>query len=227
MTNDKDQDPQAKAIENNPCGICRALGLPVCKGHGAKGGGGGDATDETSEENDTSKAADNTPTLKDLTAIFAESTLWAPMYIDDDCYTYNEPHALFSIKLDLNAGSLVFTKRDGLSKEEQQQLEKFLDVIENELNSFKAELNAEGIDTQSFQCHRENGNLTIKIPNPAYFDTFIQQLIKKNLLPTDSPQKKYTTEVANEKQQDEQKAQAEVSTAPTPFDINKGPKIGE
>lgn len=26
------------AIENNPCGICRAGGYPNCKGHGGSGG---------------------------------------------------------------------------------------------------------------------------------------------------------------------------------------------
>ncbi|STX49529.1 Uncharacterised protein [Legionella hackeliae] len=28
------KDLRSKAIENNPCSLCRAFGLPVCRGHG-------------------------------------------------------------------------------------------------------------------------------------------------------------------------------------------------
>ncbi len=224
MTYDK-KDPLTKAIENNPCGICRAKRLPRCMCKGGGGGGSSDAEDETYEPNDSSKATTDAQTLQGLNDIFSENPFWEPVYNADDCYIYNDPLALFSITLDLSAGSLVFTKRDGLSKEELEQLEKFLDVVESELNSFKAELNANGIDTQAFQCHRGNGNLTIKIPNPTYFDAFVQQLIDKNLLSTDSMQKKHDSNVVNSNESDEQQTQVITSTAPTPFDISKGPKF--
>ena len=35
------EDPMAKMIKNNPCGLCKTMGLPICKGHGGGGGGSG------------------------------------------------------------------------------------------------------------------------------------------------------------------------------------------
>ena len=225
MTSPKDQDTRSKALENNPCGICRAMGLPVCKGHGG-GSGGGDSGggSEASEGNDLKQTAATTP--KSLHNVFSESTLWQHIDGTDDIYTYDAPLALLSIKLDLGAGSLVFSKHGNLSKEEEQELNKLLDTIENELNEFKAELEAKGMDTQAIQCHRENGCLTIKLPTPEYFDTFVQRLTDKNLLVTDLPQKKHTLETAATKNQDnpDPEEQKKAATAPNPFDITQGPK---
>lgn len=225
MSSNKNEDTRSQALENNPCNMCRAMGLPVCKGHGGGGGGGdSDSESETAEENDLQKT--DTAIPESLHEVFSESTLW--QYIDgtDDIYTYDAPLALLSIKLDLGAGSLVFSKHDNLSKEEEQELNKLLDTIENELNDFKAELEAKGMDTQAIQCHRENGCLTIKLPTPGYFDAFVQRLTDKNLLVTDLPQKKHTLESAVTKHQDNpaQEEQQNAATAPNPFDITQGPK---
>lgn len=225
MTSNKNEDTRSQALENNPCNMCRAMGMPVCKGHGG-GGGGGDSGggSEAAEENDLEQTA--TTTSASLDDVFSESTLWEHIDDTDDIYTYDAPLALLSIKLDLGAGSLIFSKRNNLSKEEEQELNKLLDTIENELNDFKAELEAKGIDTQAIQCHRENGCLTIKLPTPGYFDTFVQRLTEKNLLITDFPQKKHTLESDATKNQNkpDPEEQQKASTAPNPFDITQGPK---
>lgn len=48
------KDERARAIENNPCSICRSLGLPFCRGHGGGSGGGGSdsASDDKVDNND-------------------------------------------------------------------------------------------------------------------------------------------------------------------------------
>ncbi len=45
-------DDEKDAIRKNPCGVCRARGMPVCKGHG----GGGDETEEESDDQETPRA---------------------------------------------------------------------------------------------------------------------------------------------------------------------------
>lgn len=225
MSNAK--DPLTQAIENNPCGICRAKRLPACICKPGGGGSGGGSEEESAEKDNALQATAHVPTLQHLNTIFSESPVWQPVPNADDSYTYNDPQGLFTIKIDLSAGTLELTKHPGLSKEELQQLEKLLDVIESEFHAFKAELQAKGINTQAFQCHHDNGSLTIKIPNPKYFDAFIQQLVDKQLLPTDTMNRAHLPEADGSKSQDDTRNQATNSTAPNPFDISKGPDFGD
>lgn len=224
MSNAK--DPLTQAIQNNPCGMCRAKRLPTCICKRGSGGSG-DVEEESTEKDNAIQATAHAPTLEHLKTIFLTSPVWQPVPNADDSYTYNDPQGLFTIKLDLCAGTLELTKRPGLSKEELQQLEKFLDVIENEFHAFKAELQAKGINTQAFQCHHENGSLTIKIPHPKYFDAFIQQLVDNQLLTTNTMNKAHSSEGNDSKPQDDNRNQTSSSTAPNPFDISKGPDFGE
>jgi hypothetical protein len=218
------QDPLTQAIEKNPCGICRAKRLPTCI---CKRGGGGSSEEESAEKNDALPTTPHTPTLAHLNHIFSESPVWQPVPDADDSYTYNDPQGLFSIKLDLGAGSLELTKRPDLSKEELQQLEKLLNMIENAFLSFKSELEAKGIDTQAFQCEHKNGSLIIKIPNPTYFDAFIQRLVDKQLLPTNTINKTHSSASDDSTSQEDSLNQENNTTAPNPFDISKGPDFGE
>jgi hypothetical protein len=211
----KEKDPRTQAIENNPCGRCRAMGFPTCKGHGSGSGGEGDEASEASE-------LTNTDTLT-LDTIISKSELWHAEPNADDVYIYNALDALVSIKLDLAAGSLVFSKKGPLSKEEQKALDEFFDTIEHELNAFKKELEAQGVDTQSFQSHREKNCLTIQIPGIQHYDAFVQRLMDKNLLPTALNQEQTKHNVAAATHQDNQKEPEASSSAPNPFDISKGP----
>lgn len=73
-----------------------------------------------------------------------------------------------------------------MSKEELDKLETYLNKVEDEFKSFKADLKAHGTDTSGFKCLHESGCLIIKIPNAQHFDAFIQTLVDKNLLPTNA-----------------------------------------
>lgn len=225
MTTQKnDEDPRAKAVKNNPCGICRALGLPVCKGHGGgSGGGGGDASKSADDTLDTTS---NIIDHDSLEKALSNSPLWDESYNIDDLYTFDTPHSLFSIKLDLGSGTLVFSARDNLSKEEQQALKTFFDAVENELNEFKNELKAQGFDTDAIQCHREKNSLSIKLPTPKYYDAFIQRLMDKNLLVTQvSHELNEIPSIPSDAPKTQRETQQASSTAPNPFDISKGPKF--
>lgn len=152
---------RSDALENNACSTCRAMGLPLCKGHGGS----------------------NRPLpSKSTLDTFSESSLW--QYIDDtdDIHTYDTPLALLSIKLDLGAGSLVFSQRENLSKDEQKELDKLFKAIEYEVKNLKK---------QDANYQHEENTLTIKLPTPELFDGFVQRLAEENLLITDLTQKKH------------------------------------
>ncbi|MDF1683121.1 MAG: hypothetical protein P1U36_00545 [Legionellaceae bacterium] len=152
---------RSKALENNACSTCRAMGLPLCKGH-----------------RDSSRPLPSKSTLD----TFSESSLW--QYIDDtdDIHIYANPLALLSIKLDLGAGSLVFSQRDDLSKNEQKELDKLFKAIEHEVKNLKK---------QDANYQHEENTLTIRLPTPELFDGFVQRLAEESLLITDLTQKKH------------------------------------
>tara|TARA_R110000868_G_scaffold170219_3_gene405421 strand:+ start:686 stop:1255 length:570 start_codon:yes stop_codon:yes gene_type:complete len=137
------------------------MGLPLCKGHG-----------------DSNHPLPSKSTLD----TFSESSLW--QYVDgtDDIHMYEPPLALLSIKLDLGAGSLVFSQRDNLSKDEQKELDKLFKAIEHESKYLK---------NQDAHVHHEENTLTIKLPTPESFDGFIQRLTEESLLITDLTQKRH------------------------------------
>lgn len=147
------------ALENNACSTCRAMGLPLCQGHGG-----------------------SVCAPKSMLATFSESNLW--QYVDgtDDIHMYEPPLALLSIKLDLGAGSLVFSQRDNLSNDEQKELDKLFKAIKHESKNLK---------NQDAHVHHEENTLTIKLPTPESFDGFVQQLAEESLLITDLTQKKH------------------------------------
>lgn len=156
-----------KALENNECSLCRAMGLPTCQGH------------EKSYESKHDEYHHAPP--ESLINTFSKSSLWQYIEGTDDIHKYDSPHALLSIKLDLGAGFLFLTQRDQISAEEQKELDKLFKAIEHE---------AKNNQKQSVECHREINTLSIKIPTPDSFDEFIQNLTAQNLLITDFLKKK-------------------------------------
>lgn len=212
------KDPLTEAIEKNPCGICRAKRLPMCKCKGGGGGSGGGSEEETYESKASINNDNNSATIQALSHIFESSPLWQAVDGGDDCFTLNHPDALFSITLDLSAGSLVITKRPGLSKEELDKLEIYINKIEDEFKSFKTELEDKGIDTSGFKCLHESGCLIIKIPNAQHFDAFIQTLVDKHLLPTDALGAEHVPSQAKSVQE------SNTGHNHTPFDTDCAPK---
>tara|TARA_Y100000588_G_scaffold395275_1_gene522206 strand:+ start:3847 stop:4536 length:690 start_codon:yes stop_codon:yes gene_type:complete len=212
-----DPDQGKSTLDNNPCGICRSMGLPVCKGHGGGAGGGG-SDDSEAQENSTDKALNSNPATLELS--FTKNGSWSKTD-EDFVYEFNNPNALMSLTLDMGRGLIQFFGKKDLSTEQQKALDEFYQQIKDEFNEFKSELATKGIDVQQMLMERDGNNLTIKIPNPKHYDAFVQRLMDKNLLITQvEPQDIKRMSVQDRPAEQEQEHK---STAPSPFDMS-GPK---
>lgn len=223
------KDQRMRAVANNPCSMCRALNIPVCRGHGGGGGGGGsDGSSSSDDESNTNFVA---PSLvaSDINAIkesFIQTEAWSLSEDTDLEFEFTEPNALLYITLNMEIGSLVFRGKRELSEEEQKALDELFDAIEKELTLFKNELIKINEPIEAIKMVREHHSLSIKIPDPKHYDLFIQRLIDKNLLPNSSTylqQQKNTINQADTLAPLELIVDDNKSKAPTPFDI-RGPK---
>src|SRR3990167_781924 len=126
----EDNKGQAKSpAEGNPCGICRASGFPVCKGHGGGGGGGGGGSDSSASSDDT-KSASPVPAPQpkgsaDIVALLAQNGGWTNQDDLDSTFKFENPEALYTLEMDMELGSLIFSGNKDLSKEQQDTLDEF------------------------------------------------------------------------------------------------------
>lgn len=227
------KDERARAIENNPCSMCRSLGLPMCRGHGASSGGGGSGGGSESKSEDKSSNNENlipfTKGLSTIGKILLHSGLWHVPADEDFVFKFENPFALLNIKLDMEHGSIVFQSKKELSDEEQEAVDELFDAIEQQFNQFKDSLIDLQIPLELMTLKREGGTMTIKIPSPKYYDAFVQQLMEKNLLPNKEPslQQQHKTgkqpEASTARKDQEQEEYK--SSLPNPFDITRGPKL--
>lgn len=221
---DKGKDARTLAIDSNPCGICRAMGSPSCKGHGSTGGGL-----SGSSGSGGSSSASNLPVkeplgnLKIIALSLAKNPAWTQSDNAELTFEFTHPDALLSIKLEMDRGVLIFSGHKNLTTEQQETLDDFLKHVEMEFNSFKNELTAKGIDIQSMSLTRTGNDLSIKIPSPKYYDTFVQRLIDKNILVTRPPEPSQNKREAVLLESQAKTEQDPTPTAPAPFDIS-GPK---
>ncbi|CZG40268.1 Uncharacterised protein [Legionella pneumophila] len=221
--NENRRDERSKALESNPCGMCRAAGLPICKGHGGGGGGGGGGSgDEAKEENSpTGPTPKNVPSnveIKTLSSYLENSEVWNSD--EDFLYDFNNDSAVFSIELDSARGLIHFQGNEFLSANDVKDLNELYDRIEDELKMFTDEVNAQNI---SFS--REGNNLKINIPDPNLYDQFVTRLLNKNLMPDNNHNAdlNYKSNSAAEQKIDVNESVDSTYKSPNPFDISKGP----
>ncbi|ASQ46001.1 hypothetical protein clem_07240 [Legionella clemsonensis] len=216
------RDERSKALENNPCGICRASGMPVCKGHGGGGGGGDEAKDENfnNENAPTPKYVPKTIEVKTLSSYLENSEVWNSE--EDFLYHFKNDSAIFSIELDAAKGLIHFQGNELLSADDEKDLNELYDKIEDELNKFTDE-----VDAQNISRSREGDNLRLNIPDPKLklYDQFVTRLLNKNLIPDNN----YKTDIAYKADQNvelkvDEKGVATSYKSPNPFDISSGPK---
>ncbi|MFC3907522.1 hypothetical protein ACFORL_00330 [Legionella dresdenensis] len=184
LQDDDKLDLYAKAVKKNSCNQCRALGLAVCKGHAGGGGKGGSqgegkesAPAQASSANEEAFSSDN------LNELFAQSMLWMPVDEEGGGFKYKNPLAAFTIILDLDKGLLQFKGLQPLTAGQEALMKALYASIETEFTEFKQELEEQGVNIDQMLLTREGYNLTIKIPYPKYYDSFIRRLIEKNYLP--------------------------------------------
>ena len=207
-----EKNQSAKTTEKNPCGICRAMGSPTCKGHGGSGGG------SETKGNEKSANESSMSSRKDLELSITKSELWVKAD-EDFTYKFTNPDALMSLTIDMGLGLIRFTGKEDLSVEQQKILDVFYQQIINEFTALKNELSAKGVDVQRMLIETGKDHLTIKIPNLRCYDAFVQRLMNKNLIITQVEPRNTKSLTAP----DRGDAQEYRSTAPTPFDIS-GPK---
>lgn len=210
------RDERSKALDSNPCGMCRAAGSPVCKGHG-----GSEAKDENAPK-DSSPAPKNVPSnveAKALSSYFEDSAVWNSK--DDFLYNFNNDLAVFSIELDSAKGLIHFQGNEFLSANDEKDLNELYERIEDELKKFTDEVNAQNISSS-----REGNNLKINIPDPKLYDQFVTRLLNKNLIPDNNYNAdlvKHVNQVVEQKVDVNETADSSYQS-PNPFDISKGPK---
>ncbi|STX29795.1 Uncharacterised protein [Legionella beliardensis] len=225
---DMKKDDRVRALESNSCGMCRAMGSPICCGHGAGGSGSSHSTanDDTSCAKSILPMPKITANATSITQSLTQNVPWSLVDGADLMLKFTDPNALLSIALDMESGSLVFRSNRELSQEEQKAQDELFNAIENELILFKSKLTEKKLQVEPIKVARDRNTLSIKISDPQHYDLFIQRLIDKNLLPNKAAP---LQQQQNECQQSTFSKSAETMpeenklTAPTPFNI-RGPR---
>ncbi|KTD23113.1 hypothetical protein [Legionella israelensis] len=215
------RDERSKALAGNPCGKCRAAGLPICKGHG--GGAGGDEAKDENASKDNAPTPKNVPSnieVKALSSYLENSEVWNSD--DDFLYNFNNDLAVFSIELDLAKGVIHFQGNESLSANDKKDLNELYDKIEDELKMFTDEA-----DAQNISFSRKEDNLKINIPDPKLYDQFVTRLLNKNLIPDNNynADLDYKINPDAERKVDVNKIADSSYKLPNPFDISKGPRL--
>ena len=163
------------ALQNNPCGICRANGAPFCKGHSGKRG--------TSHFQEQLAAIADTE-VKVQTEV--EANCWSQ---EGSAFQFNNEHAFYVIRSEMKAGKLIFDVEKTLSPEEHKILEDYIYKIKTECQQFfqSTELKeAEEYTLNKTLDQNNNLHLILSFSKPAYCKSFIHYLLDKNYLPEPS-----------------------------------------
>ncbi|MHA3319194.1 hypothetical protein [Legionella pneumophila] len=226
------KDERARAIENNPCSICRSLGLPFCRGHGGGSGGGGSdsASDDKADDNDHQLLASKNPAnVTNIEQLLLHSGLWHLPEDEDFVFEFKDPLALVNMTLNMELGLLVLQGKRELGNEEQNALDELYETIAQEFNLFKNSIKDPQVPLETMTLAREGNSLTIKIPSPKYYDLFVQQLMEKNLLPGKAPVLQHQNQSVKHPEKSEAAKDSVMeeykSSLPNPFDISRGPKL--
>ncbi len=195
-TEDNRKAPELQAIDNNPCGICRVLGLPFCRGHG---GGSDEQEDQNSKKDFESKK---------INSFFEDNIAWQENATNDFLYQYSNPFSAFSITVDLARGNLLLIGPEFANIDEQKVLETLHQAISKLL---------QGTEINSDKLIKTANSLKIEGISSAKFDSFITKLLEKNLLPTQLPENSHNIS------QHEKQTELNTYKTPRPFDITNGP----
>lgn len=167
LTLENKKDERAKAIENNPCGLCKAAGLPICRGH-ARGAGG--KSEELDEEDLDMKSSERAELTLELKPTLPSSLGWEQL------------NALFLMTNLASQGIFSLRPRPKLALENDREIQEFIRQVKLEFDQFKQVLEKKGIPVEHYSATINKNELIIRIPSPKMYDAFIQQLVNKNLL---------------------------------------------
>ncbi|GGI87802.1 hypothetical protein [Legionella impletisoli] len=198
--------------KQSSCGICRAMGLPICKGHA--GGGSGSDSENKAEKQESSKP-ENQPNIVQLNALSSSLEKNADWQSNDDFKFsfngFNQNASLASIELDLAKCILKLEPKKNLDSEQKKDLQVLFDNIKVEVNQRDGAV-----------ARVSNEVLVVNHSDPKQFDALISNLMSKNLMPTDKTVMQVNLEtqsIAKESSKEE----VDNNWAPNPFDVSKGP----
>lgn len=210
------KDERSKSIASNPCGMCRAFGLPICLGHGGGSGSGEDKEEYSNKDKIlTPKYEPATIKTKTLFLELENSEIWS--LENDFQYQFNETLALCSIELDLASGLIHFRGKEFLAVNDKMDLDKLYDQIEVMLKQFTDAVNAPDIGIT-----RSGNDLIIRIPDRNLYDQFVIALLNNNLIPNNNYKSGQAYQTNQNAEQIGESASAYKS--PNPFDISRGPR---
>lgn len=257
---------EAAADKAKPrCSICGKYTdkktSPQCFGHGGGGGGssGGESGDKAGKDDATilskSPSQVDTGNKAETSAIGSNVALTSQLELNDIKFNPEVISELLSKKLlvidnDREKGILTIKLQcdpNSLSPEQRNELKKFVNAVLNELNEFKKE---KGLSADCYKIEKDkDGNilsLRIALPTPTLYDSFIQRLASKNLLPVQNIEQikneknvypeganhfnptplstKLTPENKKPIEDESQKAEKSSIHPKSPFDGLKGPK---
>lgn len=205
------------AIENNPCSLCRAFGLPICNGHAPAAGGGSPGGSSHSNANDSQNKSSKSNNVSSQSHVASTVTGkdWSRVLTQHNVsFNFEKLNALLTID-NHQDGKLTLRPRPGLSKEEIELLKEFLSTVQLEFTTFKNQLAAQGLSVKNFTATLKDNTLIIHIPDTKHYNDFISQLLKKVFTAPISPKElKQTEEIVDKRNR----------SLPNPFNISKGPK---
>lgn len=183
-----DKNASKELENNNPCNTCRAIGMKICLGHGggvSSAGGSTSSSEKTPSNSDKRESLGSTRLLETSTpGLIAENVAWLQQNLLSDKHNTYEA-GLLTVDSNRLSGDLVFTQKP--NTKDEAAVSSYLSVIEEEFAKFKNQLAWEGIYVGNFNVERNGNTLAIRIPVPKYYDSFLQQLEKSNLLPIPKP----------------------------------------
>lgn len=232
-----EQEEAAAEANRQRCKTCFKEIAPkrMCGGHGGGGGGGGGSggSGSTSEEKASQAEAkllasksgeiDDDEEFASLSiSTEDEVELDSQSKSDEERFNPKIIEELIANKLlvvDNDRDSMTLTirlvcKPDALSKEQRQELKKYLEAILEELTVFKQE---HDIDEDCFNIIRDEEknilSLSINFTDVELYDAFIKQLAN-NLVPTPTPKLQAKDEIVEAQ-----------SSTPTPFSLEPKPEV--
>jgi hypothetical protein len=220
---DAKKDATTLAIERNPCVICRAFKIPICKGHAIGGGGGGGGAVAESRENKPGEPDEKKPLYfniqeTDNGTIQASAQrgglIHVPSAVEKALLELIKTLDQLSISSDEKRNILTIQFRPGHPR--QQELQELLSVIKDECHHF---LKSRGYPVKKNTAVMGDSKLSIHISDKDLYHEFIIRLagnIPSLLLKTKQQLlMKQNPEIEEHK---EEKKHA------SPFDGMKGPR---
>ncbi|MCE0724632.1 hypothetical protein [Legionella resiliens] len=172
-------------IEKNPCGLCKAAKLPVCKckGPGGSGGGGGSGSNSDNLlETQSKTSAQHSMSMNNKEAfesmpldLYADAEVTVQDSLKLDLFDLEEMAEFLLFSHDSKRGVITIRPKPSLLLDEKE-IRELIQTLKKAFEQFKIALEKEGVPVDDFTITLNKNELIVR-------DTFIKELVKRNLLP--------------------------------------------